>query len=99
MNNRELRRRAKILALANTVHSLESADTGGDEEAALIDAAVDWAHGELEKLGMSAANVTSVRSCLSIPLKGSNDSFSGPQGAQRPKGRAASDGCAGDDKA
>lgn len=74
MGRRELFRRAKILALANTVHSLESADTGGDDdEFMLMAAAVDWANVELAKLGVSASDVTSVRACLSLPRSGSND--------------------------
>lgn len=70
MNRRELLRRAKILALANTVHSLEGADPGDHDETMLVDAAVDWALAELAKLGVSASDVTSVRDCLSLPCAG-----------------------------
>lgn len=64
MNKRETKRAAKIYALANTYHSLLGSDPEDDTTAAVRDAAVEWAMGELDKMGLQPCDLLSIDDCI-----------------------------------
>lgn len=68
MNKRESRRAAKIYALANTYHSLETSDPPTEPQMAVKELAVEWARAELEKLGLQPCELLSLDDSIAAAM-------------------------------
>lgn len=68
MNKSERRRAAKIYALANTYHSLETSDPTTEPQMTVKELAVDWARVELEKMGLQPCQLLSINDCIAAAM-------------------------------